>query len=1467
MVGQPAKIGKYEVLRVIGRGGMGVVYEALDPKLGRHVAIKMILGATPGLLARFDREARSTGSLQHQNIVTIYEFGDQEGSPYLVMEYLEGISLDAAIASGRSLSLTNKLSICIDICNGLNYAHDRGIIHRDIKPANVMLLEDGNVKIVDFGIARIGDTGISRTEIIGSLHYMSPEQFQSQPLDRRTDIFSAGVVLYQLLTGVLPFETTGGEAAVMYRIIHEDPPPLATHLQHYPSELDEIISKVLAKNRDLRYASARDLAFDLLAVVEKEKHQEVVQWMKRAETAVQRTEWTKAEEHLRQALKVDKHHMPAHQMMSQVQFRIRQQRNLEQVRQLRLQADEAFLDHRYDEALRIVDQALTVDETNKDLLDFRQSIQQAKSRDALLKQALRRAEEAHHAGDLEEAKQAVREALEIDPHETSAKALQVVILKQAEEHEKQQRLHQLFESARDRIAARDLTGAFNALKEAESLDPASVELYTLLKVVNSAREEQFRKQEIDKLTREIEQALNGERYAAAIAIADEGLLRYPREQALSKLRALAEAQQQRVHLKVYARDQFMAANELLEAGRVPEALSTIENALRTVPGDTQLERLQAIARERLTSDASEEHKRQILDQARALAATEQFEAAVRLLENARRDFSDSAEIEALLQLSRAGARQAEAATQALGQAQQMMREGNLAQAVQFLEEKTLELSDARLFDLLDSARRQRTQFQTGLQSAIEEGNRILQKRGPLEAAKFLGAQPAQYRGVPEFRALAELVARKVAEEALARDLEQETEPEAQVRLAEAALRDNPGNEEIKSRLAAVRSHKEQVSSIRERARALEVSQQHGKAAEELRRLRQIHPQYPDLDQEIRRLERLEEQRHIETARREQEHFQSVVQEAISEGRRILQTHGASEAASYLKTQPEKYCESREFTEFAALVAQLVPVESLNQKLASNGDPDIQVQLAEAALRKSSENEEVRKILAAVRGRKDQIVEIQRTVHGLESSRKYGKAAQELRRVRQLHPQYPGLEAELKRLEQLERQSREPQLRPVTKPEAAATLEDPLGQEFGATVIMGRDPAAASGTDIAQAAELPSTAPSDELESEQSDYRKSQDLARSGRFPTWVWMTAAVVVVAVALGLIYRVTSKDTGVVIRLRPNPEDSVIEVDGVPCPNPCQRILPPGLHRVEGEHEGFAKLTQNIEVKRGGTSEFSLNLSAIQVSVLNTGPDVNKPTESVKPEGPSQNTKDRNGGPITDKGPKTVTPAAAKEPINSGSREIARSSATNVVAEPPKASPPPPAGSLELNHKAIERGESAELAWNIQNASSVKLDGQTVNPVGSKVVTPAESVTYHLSAVGPGGEHDFETAIVVNVPAPRVEAGAVPEQDQNQIRDLLQRYAQSYERKDVKTIQSIWPGVPKERLNSIKDAFKLNTKLVFSNWSFFKEDSERVRVSCTQSVQAQLDGKPSSYNRPITLIVRKRDQNWQIDYIPLNN
>ena len=211
------KIGKYLVVDVIGSGGMGIVYRARDAALNRTVAIKMLkrTGAGDGKISLmeqfFDRELRATASLQHKNIVTVYESGEQDGNPYLVMECLDGEPVSRVIDERRPMALVDKLELFVQVCDGLQHAHDRKpqVIHRDIKPANVILLKDGTVKIVDFGIARVVgiETSTLQTgQLLGSLSYLSPEQINSVPIDARTDIFSAGVMLYELLTYALPFK-------------------------------------------------------------------------------------------------------------------------------------------------------------------------------------------------------------------------------------------------------------------------------------------------------------------------------------------------------------------------------------------------------------------------------------------------------------------------------------------------------------------------------------------------------------------------------------------------------------------------------------------------------------------------------------------------------------------------------------------------------------------------------------------------------------------------------------------------------------------------------------------------------------------------------------------------------------------------------------------------------------------------------------------------------------------------------------------------------------------------------------------------------------------------------------------------------------------------------------------------------------------------------------------------------------
>jgi predicted Ser/Thr protein kinase len=265
----PEAIGRYDIIELVGRGGMGVLYRARDKTLQRDVALKMMLvdfTHDPSARDRFEREARAVARLQHRNVVTIHELGEADGAPFIVMEFLGGKDLDAILKAGTQLTLAEKLDIGVQLCEGLSYAHEQGIVHRDIKPGNVRVLEDGTVKILDFGIAKFAMSSVTQSgTIMGTPSYMAPEQVMGAPVDGRADLFSVGVLLYELLIGKKPF---AGEAptAVVYQIMHVEPPPLRTIDPELPEAVEEIVSHALRKNPDERYARASEMASDLQMV-------------------------------------------------------------------------------------------------------------------------------------------------------------------------------------------------------------------------------------------------------------------------------------------------------------------------------------------------------------------------------------------------------------------------------------------------------------------------------------------------------------------------------------------------------------------------------------------------------------------------------------------------------------------------------------------------------------------------------------------------------------------------------------------------------------------------------------------------------------------------------------------------------------------------------------------------------------------------------------------------------------------------------------------------------------------------------------------------------------------------------------------------------------------------------------------------------------------------------------------------
>ncbi len=269
--GKLEKIGRYQVLERVGKGGMGVLYRGFDPNLDREVAIKLMLADFSEdelqMRPRFYREARAAAKLQHRNIVTIYEFAEENNVPYIVMEFLRGTPLSARMKAQPPLTLDDKLNIVAQLCNGLYYAHEQGVVHRDVKPDNVFLGDDGTVKLLDFGIAKLTSSTLTRQgDVLGSASYMSPEQVSgSETLDGRSDIFSVGVLFYELLTGTKPFDGASSTTVIL-KIVQEEPRAVDLVMPSVPPQVAAIVMRALRKDPAERFQSADVMARELQAL-------------------------------------------------------------------------------------------------------------------------------------------------------------------------------------------------------------------------------------------------------------------------------------------------------------------------------------------------------------------------------------------------------------------------------------------------------------------------------------------------------------------------------------------------------------------------------------------------------------------------------------------------------------------------------------------------------------------------------------------------------------------------------------------------------------------------------------------------------------------------------------------------------------------------------------------------------------------------------------------------------------------------------------------------------------------------------------------------------------------------------------------------------------------------------------------------------------------------------------------------
>lgn len=744
-------IGKYEIVAELGRGGMGVVYRAEDKNIGREVAIKTLTDVTPELRQRFLVEARS-GVLNHQNIVTVYDFGEQDGSPYIVMEYLQGESLEKALRG--TLSLVDKLEIVRQVCDGLAYAHLKGVVHRDIKPANVMVQPGGRIKIVDFGIARLeSSSGHTQTgAVIGTFHYISPERLKGHPSDGRADIWAAGIMLYQMITGVLPFP--GEDISALHKVVNEPYPPLSNYLSNYPAGLDQVLDRALAKDPDERYSSAEEMASDLESITEVMKRARVGEMLLQIQALLEEDKLTSARPMLLDLQRLDPQNFEIKKMLRDVQDRLARQQKHEQVRQTLNLAEEAVLSQRYVEALELYKQAGRIDASTPGLTEKIEHVRGLKEKVDKISVLHDRARAARERRDLHAASEAIEEALRLDERNTDLRNERAGILREIERQSQESTRRRLKDAGRGHMGGRAYTEAIKDLREALNIDPTDVEVQTMLQEATSRQEEERRRKVIEQIVGEIQDSLFRNETERALQLINRALDRLPAEASLLRLKADTERRLGEEHAQKLVQETSLRVQELFSSNP-QEALSCVQQALTQMPGEERLMALQERVVEQLKRANLEGLRAQYLKHAQASLAAKQYDQAISALESAALDCGESPEITYLLERARTQKKDDEralASTAILEAAQRRLAEEDLEGALEILKPAAQDVGGAAIGQLLRQTQERLDEVSRRLEAVVTRVG-TLGETDPAQALQLLAAQPASVQQHSRLRAL------------------------------------------------------------------------------------------------------------------------------------------------------------------------------------------------------------------------------------------------------------------------------------------------------------------------------------------------------------------------------------------------------------------------------------------------------------------------------------------------------------------------------------------------------------------------------------------------------------------------------------------------------------------------------------------------------------------------------------------
>jgi eukaryotic-like serine/threonine-protein kinase len=690
-----AKLGKYELIGELGRGGMGIVYRARDPIINRLVALKTITAGVadyPNLLQRFYREAQSAGGLQHPNIVTIYDMGEEAGTPYIAMELIEGESLEQVISARPDLPLSLKLTYAIQACRAFDYAHKRGIVHRDIKPANVMLSKDGTVKVVDFGIARVLESSKTQTGMLmGTFAYMSPEQYHGEHADERSDIWSFGVLLFELLTYQRPFS---GEApaALMNKICQQEPTPLHEVAPECPPELEAILERIFQKKPADRYQSMEDLLVELDPICKSFQSVTVLKLVEQGSDLVRQGNYSQARDILRQALQIESSNTQARGLLEKVNVELKRALVRPKVQQFVEKGLELLALGKVQEARAEAENALKLDTNFEPAQELKHRVQEELDRFQLIAEYLDAAKLRLAEGLPEAAEGPIAKVLELEPSNKTARALRDQVEKDKTERERRLRLLEALQQARSLWTLQNYQKCIEILTGLEKEFPREEEVLRLLETAREDYAEQSKRRTIEKAKnvlaagrhdecnallldlrksfpedREIGELLAsvredqanqrrlkslaearrlfaGRQYDECLSLVAALQQEFPGDSEFAKLAEAVRADQE----KQYRQEGITKAGKLLAARRYEECSALLAELQQRFPKDDEISRL----RNSLAEDEAEQRKVQSLAEARSLLASCRYDESLTLLARLQRQYAGDAEILHLTQTVR-----------------------------------------------------------------------------------------------------------------------------------------------------------------------------------------------------------------------------------------------------------------------------------------------------------------------------------------------------------------------------------------------------------------------------------------------------------------------------------------------------------------------------------------------------------------------------------------------------------------------------------------------------------------------------------------------------------------------------------------------------------------------------------------------------------------------------------------------